>query len=132
MSAVALSASDLTANVLELINNHRLSSAVAAAAAAAATGNSTSGNGTTAAAAAKSRPKDSAAAAATTIAADFKHLLDQILADNHKTAAAGTSVTVSKEKMNQLVRAAMKSHKSYKHVVYYLESFIKNVNRHRY
>lgn len=34
---------------------------------------------------------------------------------------------VSKAKMNSIVKAAIKSIKHYKHVVYYVENFIKNV-----
>lgn len=35
---------------------------------------------------------------------------------------------VSKDKVNKIVREALKSHRYYKHVVYYVENFIKNVN----
>jgi hypothetical protein len=34
---------------------------------------------------------------------------------------------ISKAKMNSIVKAAVKSVKFYKHVVYYVENFIKNV-----
>ncbi len=34
---------------------------------------------------------------------------------------------VSKEKINQIVRVALKEIRNYKHVVYYVENFIKNV-----
>lgn len=34
---------------------------------------------------------------------------------------------VSKEKVNKIVKEALKSHRYYKHVVYYVENFIKNV-----
>ncbi len=34
---------------------------------------------------------------------------------------------VSKEKINQIVRIALKEIRNYKHVVYYVETFIKNV-----
>lgn len=36
---------------------------------------------------------------------------------------------ISKEKMNHIVKEALKEIRHYKHVVYYVESFIKNVNK---
>lgn len=117
-SANIMSSSDLTANVLELINN-RMSSQQNAAQAAKST--TTAAPGTSHAMAKKSSAGDKEQ-----IAGEFKKQLDSILVD-HKSHSTGVSVTISKEKMNQLVREAIKSHKFYKHIVYYVESFIKNV-----
>ena len=36
---------------------------------------------------------------------------------------------ISKEKMNHIVKEALKEIRHYKHVVYYVESFIKNVSQ---
>ena len=55
----------------------------------------------------------------TSIAPEFYHELHSIL---------DTKPPISKEKMNQIVKEALKSHRFYKHVVYYVETFIKNVS----
>ena len=70
-----------------------------------------SSNGVKAAAA----TNDEGAAAAS----EFKARLDALL---------DTKPSISKEKMNQIVREAVKCAKHYKHVVYYVESFIKKVS----
>jgi hypothetical protein len=61
------------------------------------------------------------AAAATNdeVANEFKARLDALL---------DTKPSISKEKMNQIVREAVRCAKHYKHVVYYVESFIKKVS----
>lgn len=55
------------------------------------------------------------------VAQEFKHKLDALLEGK---------ASISKEKMNQIVDEAIKSVKNYKHVVYYVESFIKKVRFH--
>ena len=52
------------------------------------------------------------------IAEDFQKELNSIL---------DAKPPISKAKMNSIVKAAIKSVKYYKHVVYYVENFIKNV-----
>ena len=52
------------------------------------------------------------------IANEFKAKLDGLL---------DAKPSISKEKMNQIVQEAIRSAKHYKHVVYYVESFIKKV-----
>ena len=56
----------------------------------------------------------------TTVASEFKDKLDSLVESR---------APISKEKMHQLVQEAIKSAKHYKHVVYYVESFIKKVSR---
>jgi hypothetical protein len=53
------------------------------------------------------------------IAIDFQKELNQILE---------SKPPVSKEKINRIVKVALKEIRNYKHVVYYVESFIKNVS----
>lgn len=57
-------------------------------------------------------------ASSSVIAHEFKSKLDTVMENKG---------SISKEKMNQLVQEAINSVKYYKHVVYYIESFIKNV-----
>lgn len=52
------------------------------------------------------------------IAVEFQNELNSILE---------TRPPISKEKMNHIVKEALKEIRHYKHVVYYVESFIKNV-----
>lgn len=52
------------------------------------------------------------------IAVEFQNELNSII---------HSKPPVSKEKMNQIVKEALRAHRNYKHVVYYVESFIKNV-----
>ena len=60
-----------------------------------------------------------AAAGNDEVASEFKARLDALL---------DTKPSISKEKMNQIVREAVRCAKHYKHVVYYVESFIKKVS----
>ena len=53
------------------------------------------------------------------IALDFQRELNLIM---------DSKPPISKEKINQIVRAALKEIRNYKHVVYYVETFIKNVS----
>ena len=53
------------------------------------------------------------------IAIDFQRELNSIL---------DSRPPVSKEKMNKIVKEALKEIRHYKHVVYFVENFIKNVN----
>ena len=52
------------------------------------------------------------------IAINFQHELN--LLTEHQPP-------ISKERINQIVRVALKEIRNYKHVVYYVENFIKNV-----
>lgn len=54
----------------------------------------------------------------TKVAVDFQKELNSVLQ---------TRPPISKEKMNQIVNEAIKAIRNYKHVVYYVETFIKNV-----
>ncbi len=54
-----------------------------------------------------------------TIAIDFKNQLASILE---------TKPPISKDKMGQITQEAIRSVRNYKHIVYYVETFIKNVN----
>ena len=52
------------------------------------------------------------------IAHEFKNQLDSLLK---------AKPPITKDKMEQLLKEALKSIRNYKHVVYYVERFIKNV-----
>ena len=52
------------------------------------------------------------------VAAEFQRELNSLL---------DMRPPISKEKMNHIVKEALKEIRHYKHVVYYVESFIKNV-----
>jgi hypothetical protein len=54
------------------------------------------------------------------VAIEFQNELNSVLK---------TKPPISKEKMNQIVDEAIKAVRNYKHVVYYVETFIKNVTK---
>jgi hypothetical protein len=52
------------------------------------------------------------------VAIEFKNLISSLMQ---------TKPPISKDKMDQLTKEAIRSTRNYKHIVYYVETFIKNV-----